>query len=84
MMGKLFLSGARLTYIDGSDLWGPVYYHDEGYSFMNRATVLDLHFLLIKTEQGWRRNHPNHYSIPQSYIEQIGEQIDNKLASLKK
>jgi len=61
---------------------GPVTTQDyQEFFFRNTGSDLDLYFYLKKGESGWYFS--NGLSVPQSFIDQVGQQIDQELVVSK-
>ena len=72
---------AKVRLLDGSFATGPVTTQDyEEFLFRNTGSDLDLYFLLKKGNSGWYfSDGPTSITIPQSFIDQVGQQIDQEL-----
>jgi hypothetical protein len=71
------LFNAFFTSQQGTQLGGPVTVEKGEYLFVNKNSADDIYFNLKKVEQGWQfSGGPSTYSVPQAYIDAIGEQID--------
>ncbi len=69
---------SELMLVDGSFAAGPVTTHDfHEFSFKNTGYGPDFHFSVKKSEAGW--SFSDGTPVPQSYIEQLGQQIDQEL-----
>ena len=72
---------AKVRLLDGSLATGPVTTQNyEEFLFKNTGSDLDLYFCLKKNGSAWHSsNGPTTVSIPQSFIDQVGQQIDQEL-----
>lgn len=68
--------------MDGSLATGPVTTQDyQEFLFRNTGSSLDLYFLLKKNDLGWHFSGGPGIVIPQEFIEQVGQQIDQELVA---
>lgn len=72
---------ARVKLLDGSFATGPVTTQDfQEFLFRNTGSGLDLYFTLKKGNGSWvRSSFGPSITIPFSFIEQVGRQIDQEL-----
>ena len=71
---------AKVRLHDGSLATGPVTTQDyQDFHFKNTGSDLDLYFHLQKNDSGWHFSGGPSIIIPQSLIEQVGQQIDQEL-----
>jgi hypothetical protein len=71
---------ARIKLLDGSFATGPVTTQDfQEFQFRNTGSSLDLYFNLKKGEFGWHFSGGPSTEIPSSFIDQIGQRIDQEL-----
>ncbi|OKS85593.1 hypothetical protein [Mucilaginibacter polytrichastri] len=71
------LFNAYFESLDGATLAGPVTMDKDEYLFVNKNTADDIYFNLKKTTDGWIfSGGPVTHSVPQTYIDAVGAQID--------
>jgi hypothetical protein len=69
---------AKVILSDGSLATGPVTTQDyQEFLFKNTGSSLDLYFGLKKYDGGWALS--GGMNVPPSYIEQVGQQVDQEL-----
>jgi hypothetical protein len=69
---------ARVKLFDGSFATGPVTTQDfQEFLFRNTGSGLDLYFSMKKNDNGW--SFSGGVDVPPSYIEQVGQRIDQEL-----
>jgi hypothetical protein len=79
----ILVSYARVKLLDESIATGPITTQNfQEFHFKNTGSGLDLYFFLKKGESGWHQSGGGPtIQIPQSFIDQIGQQIDQELVT---
>jgi len=73
---------AKVRLPDGSLATGPVTTQDyQEFLFRNTGSGLDLYFYLQKNDAGWFFSGGPTINIPTSFIDQVGQQIDQELVA---
>jgi len=73
---------AKIKLLNGSWATGPVTTQDyQEFLFRNTGSDLDLYFRLKKNNSIWHFSGGPTINIPESFIEQVGHQIDQELVT---